>query len=215
MTQAAKQIRVLIVDDHPVVRAGIEGMLARNDAITVIGEAEDGEQAVKLAAERQPDVVLMDLRMPRMDGLQALTRIRQTHAHIQVIVLTTYDTDRDVVAAVNAGAIGYLLKDSPREQVIQAILAAAEGKSVLHPDVATRLMERVRTPSEALLSERELEIMQCVSLGMTNKQIGSQLHISEATVKTHLLHIFAKLNVPDRAAAVRAAIERGLINLNP
>jgi DNA-binding NarL/FixJ family response regulator len=214
MAHTDNTIRVLIVDDHPVVRTGLEGMLSRTDTITVIGEAENGEQAVMLAAERQPDVVLMDLRMPRMDGLEALTRIRQNHAHIQVIVLTTYSSDRDVVAAVNAGAIGYLLKDSSREQVIQAIIAAASGKSVLHPDVATRLVERVRAPSQTLLSERELEIMQCVSLGMTNKQIGGQLHISEATVKTHLLHIFVKLNVPDRAAAVRAAIEHGLINLD-
>lgn len=206
-------IRVLIADDHPVVRDGIHGMLARYDDLELVGEADNGAHAVQLAAEHRPDVVLMDLRMPVMDGLQALTQIRQTYPRIQVIVLTTYDTDRDVVAAINAGAIGYLLKDAPREQVYQAIKSAAEGKSVLHPHIATRLVQHVRTATQDDLSTREIEIVQLVSLGQTNKEIARQLHISEATVKTHLLHIFAKLNVPDRAAAVRAAIERGLIDL--
>ena len=205
-------IRILLVDDHPVVRAGIQGMLAKHEQFNIVGEAENGEQAIQLAGERLPDVILMDLRMPVMDGLEAMIQIRQTHPDIQVLILTTYDSDTDIVAAINAGAVGYLLKDAPREELYLAIQAAAQGKTALNPGVASRLMERIRNPSpESRFSQRELDILERVSEGHTNKDIAKQLFISEATVKTHLLHIFAKLDVSDRAAAVRVAIERGIL----
>jgi DNA-binding NarL/FixJ family response regulator len=205
-------IRILIVDDHPVVRAGIQGMLARQEQFNIVGEAENGEQAVRLAGERAPDVILMDLRMPVMDGLEAMIQIRQNYPNIQVLILTTYDSDTDIDAAIKAGAVGYLLKDAPREELYLAIQAAAQGKTALNPSVASRLMQRIRNPSpETRFSGRELEILQLVSEGYTNKDIAKQLYISEATVKTHLIHIFAKLEVSDRAAAVRVAIERGVL----
>lgn len=208
-------IRILVVDDHPVVRAGIEGMLAQQSDFLLVGEAENGEQAVQRALELQPSVVLMDLRMPVMDGLQAMLLIRQHLPQTQVLILTTYDRDRDVLAAINAGAIGYLLKDSPREDLYQAVRAAAQGKSILHPAVAVRILNHMRNaPSFDLLSDREVEILRLVSEGHSNKEIGSVLFISAATVKTHLIHIFTKLNVTDRAAAVRVAIERGILQLN-
>ncbi len=209
-----ESIRILIADDHPVVRTGLQGMLAKHEEFVIIGEAENGEQALRLTSERRPDVVLMDLRMPLMDGLQATIQIRQQYPSVQILILTTYDSDRDIVSAIHAGAIGYLLKDAPREELYQAIRAAAKGKSILNPDIAARLMEHMRKPANVdQLSEREIEILHRVSEGMTNKQIGGQLHISEATVKTHLIHIFAKLNVSDRAAAVRIAIERGILQI--
>jgi len=207
-------IRILIADDHPVVRTGLQGMLARPEEFVVVGEAENGEQALRLTGERRPDVVLMDLRMPVMDGVQATHAIRQQYPAAQILILTTYDSDRDIIAAIQAGAIGYLLKDAPREELYQAVRAAAKGKSVLNPDVAARVMEHMRKPiDDPQLSERETDILRRVSEGLTNKQIGLQLHISEATVKTHLIHIFSKLHVSDRAAAVRSAIERGILQL--
>lgn len=209
---ATDPIRILIVDDHPVVRTGIEGMLAGRDEFVVVGDAENGEQAVRLADERHPDVILMDLRMPVMDGLEAMGQIRAKHPAIQVIILTTYDSD--VVTAINGGAVGYLLKDAPREDLYQAIRAAAQGKSVLTPNAAARLVAHLRSPQNRL-SEREIEILRLVSEGHTNKAIGRLLYISEATVKTHLVHIFAKLNASDRASAVRAAIEQGILTLKP
>lgn len=207
-------IRILIVDDHPVVRAGIEGMLARQDDFVIVGEAENGEQAVRLSAELQPDVVLMDLRMPVMDGLESMLHIRQHNSQIQVVILTTYNQDRDVLAALNAGAIGYMLKDAPREELYQAVRAAAQGKSILHPRVAATLISHMRDSALSIqLSERENEILQLVSEGRANKEIGNLLFISAATVKTHLIHIFNKLDVSDRAAAVRVALERGILQL--
>ncbi len=207
-------IRILIVDDHPVVRAGIEGMLARQDDFVIVGEAENGEQAVRLSAELQPDVVLMDLRMPVMDGLESMLHIRQHNSQIQVVILTTYNQDRDVLAALNAGAIGYMLKDAPREELYQAVRAAAQGKSILHPRVAATLISHMRDSALSIqLSEREIEILQLVSEGRANKEIGNLLFISAATVKTHLIHIFNKLDVSDRAAAVRVALERGILQL--
>jgi DNA-binding NarL/FixJ family response regulator len=209
-----ESIRILIADDHPVVRTGLQGMLAKHEDFVIVGEAENGEQAVRLTGERHPDVVLMDLRMPVIDGVKATIQIRQQYPSVQILILTTYDSDREIVSAIHAGAIGYLLKDTPREDLYQAIRGAAKGKSILNSDIAARLMEHVRKPAgDDQLSEREINILGLVSEGLTNKQIGGQLHISEATVKTHLIHIFAKLHVSDRAAAVRTAIERGILQL--
>lgn len=207
-------IRVLIVDDHPVVRIGIGGMLENQPDFQIVGDAENGEIALALIKERQPDVVLMDLRMPVMDGIETTRRVRAEHPQVQVLILTTYDSDTDIVTAIDAGAVGYILKDSPRDILYDAIRAASKGDSVLAPRVASRLLAHVRKPvqEQTQLSEREIEVLRLVSEGNTNKHIGKVLHISVATVKTHLIHIFQKLDVPDRASAVREAIERGLLS---
>jgi len=206
-------IRILVADDHPVVRAGLATLLAGGGDFEVVGEASDGEEAVALAAALRPDVVLMDLRMPRADGVAATRRIRAEQGAPRVLVLTTYDTDADIVRAVEAGATGYLLKDAPREELFRAIRATAEGKPLLAPSVATKLMARVRAPAEDALSDREVEVLRHVARGASNKEIAGQLWISEATVKTHLIHIFGKLGVADRTAAVTAALNRGILRL--
>jgi DNA-binding NarL/FixJ family response regulator len=208
-------IRLLIVDDHPVVRDGLRGMFAGADEFEVVGEAADGEEALALVKSMQPEVILMDLRMPVMDGVSAIRRLSETGIQTRVIVLTTYDSDRDVVPAIEAGATGYLLKDSPREELFRAVRAAHRGESVLAPSVAKRLMTQFRsTPVEAL-SERELEVLTLIAQGLTNREAAARLFISEATVKTHLVHIYAKLDVNDRAAAVAKAFERGLLSARP
>ena len=204
-------IRLLIVDDHPVVRDGLRGMFAGDAGFQVVGEAADGDEAVAAARTLQPDVILMDLRMPRADGTTAIRRLAEQGIGSRVLVLTTYDTDSDVVPAIEAGATGYLLKDSPREELFRAVRAAHEGESVLAPSVASRLMQQLRTPTQDALSERELEVLGLIAQGETNRGAASRLFISEATVKTHLLHIYAKLDVNDRAAAVATAYERGLL----
>jgi DNA-binding NarL/FixJ family response regulator len=186
-------------------------MLADADDIEVVGEAGDGAEAVDVAAVRSPDVVLMDLRMPRVDGVAAIRRLAARGLPARVLVLTTYDTDQDVVPAIEAGATGYLLKDTPRDQLCQAIRAAARGEAVLSPSVAGRLMGRMREPATEPLSNRELEVLGLIAQGCTNRDAAGRLFISEATVKTHLLHIYAKLGVNDRAAAVAAAFHRGLL----
>lgn len=206
-------IRVLIVDDHPVVRAGIEGMLASQPDLEIVGQAADGAGAVALCADLHPAVVLMDLRMAGMDGVAATRAIKSRFPAIQVLVLTTYDSDADILRAIEAGATGYLLKDTPREQLFQAIRAAARGEAALAPTVAARLMTRMRAPAEEALSAREIEVLAQVARGASNRQVGRELHISEATVKTHLIHIFDKLGVADRTAAVTAALERGILVL--
>lgn len=206
-------IRLLLVDDHPVVRTGLEGMLAGEDDLEVVGQAGDGREAVDLVAELAPDVVLMDLRMPRLDGVAAIERIRERHPGVRVLVLTTYDTDADIVRAIAAGATGYLLKDAPRDELFRAVRAAARGESVLAPAVARRLMGRVRRDGDEPLTGREIEVLARVARGASNKEIGRQLHISEATVKTHLIHVFGKLGVDDRTAAVTRALERGYLRL--
>ncbi|WP_112263021.1 response regulator [Lentzea terrae] len=201
-------IRLVIVDDHPVVRDGLRGMLASDD-FEVVGEAASGDEAVAVVSAMSPDVVLMDLRMPGSDGLSAIERLR---AHpCRVLVLTTYDTDRDVLPAIKAGATGYLLKDTPRDELHRAIRAAHAGEAVLSPAVATRLLGQVREPALEPLSARELEVLALVAKGSTNRAVAAALFISEATVKTHLLHVYAKLGVSDRAAAVAVAYERGLL----
>jgi DNA-binding NarL/FixJ family response regulator len=206
-------IRILIVDDHPVVREGLAGMLAGQPDFAVVGEAKDGAEALELDARLRPDVLLMDLRMPGMDGVAAIEAVRGKRPSANILVLTTYDSDADIVRAIEAGATGYLLKDTPREELFRAIRAAAQGESVLAPAVAARLMTRMRDPAEESLSAREIEVLQLVYKGAGNREIGKALHISTATVKTHLIHIYGKLGVDDRTAAVTAALEQGILQL--
>jgi DNA-binding NarL/FixJ family response regulator len=204
-------IRVLVVDDHPVVRSGLIGMLDIEDDLDVVGEAGDGEEAVLRAVELRPDVVLMDLRMPRLDGAGATARIVAQVPATRVLVLTTYDTDADIVRAVEAGATGYLLKDTPRSQLVDAVRAAARGETVLAPPVAARLVSRMRAPVTEALTPREVQVLAAVARGLSNPEIGRELFIGEATVKTHLLRVFAKLGVDDRTRAVTVAMERGIL----
>ena len=209
----AAPIRLLIVDDHPVVRDGLRGMFAGHQEFEVAGEAPDGRTAVDRAMALRPDVILMDLRMPGGDGVTAISELARRNLPARILVLTTYDTDSDVVAAIEAGATGYLLKDAPPDELLRGVRAAARGDSVLSPSVANRLVGRVRAPapvSEAL-SQRELEVLGLVARGAGNRDAARRLFISEATVKTHLMHIYAKLGVNDRAAAVAAAYDRGLL----
>lgn len=203
-------IRILLVDDHPVVREGLRGMLTLEDDLEVVGEAGSGEEAVALAGAQPHDVVLMDLRMPGGDGVSATERIIAGRPGSRVIVLTTYETDTDILRAVEAGAAGYLLKDASRADLADAIRAAMRGETVLAPSVATRLVRTMRAPHP--LTKRELDVLALVYEGMTNAQIGGALFISEATVKTHLLRIFEKLGVSDRTAAVTRALERGILS---
>jgi DNA-binding NarL/FixJ family response regulator len=204
-------LRILIVDDHPVVRTGLAGMLGAEDDLEVVGEAGDGEEAVAVARHIRPDVVLMDLRMPRVDGAQATARIIAADPNIKVLVLTTYDTDSDIIRAVEAGATGYLLKDTPRTELAAAVRAAARGETVLAPPVAARLVNRLRTPAQEQRTPREADVLAAVARGLSNAEVGHLLSIGEATVKTHLLRVFAKLGVDDRTAAVTLAYERGIL----
>jgi DNA-binding NarL/FixJ family response regulator len=204
-------VTVLIADDHPVVREGLRGMLAPEPGITVVGEAGSGDEAVAMARLHRPDVVLMDLRMPAGDGVVATAGILATAPGTRVVVLTTYETDADIVRAVEAGATGYLLKDTPRPDLVSAIRAAARGETVLGPTVAGRLVSHLRRPACEPLSARETEVLTLVARGQTNAEIGRALYISEATVKTHLLRAFGKLGVSDRTAAVTTAIELGML----
>lgn len=206
-------IRILVCDDHPVVRAGLAGMLAGQDDFDVVAEAGDGDTAVTLHRALLPDVTLMDLHMPGRGGVAAIEAIRASQPAARILVLTTFDTDADVLPAIEAGATGYLLKDTPRDELFRAIHVVAAGGSVLAPKVATRLMTRVRTPDPASLSAREVEVLQLVAKGSTNKETAAALHISTATVKTHLVHIYDKLGAVDRTSAVTTALAKGLITL--
>lgn len=208
-----KTIRILIADDHPVVREGLAGMLAGQSDFEVVAMAEDGNSAIGLHRELSPDVTLMDLQMPGTDGVGAIEAIRAEHPASHILVLTTYDSDADILRAIEAGATGYLLKDTPREELFRAIRATATGKSILAPTVTARLMTRMRAPAEENLSAREIEVLKLVARGKNNKEVGKALHISTATVKTHLIHIYNKLGVDDRTAAVTTAIEKGMIAL--
>jgi DNA-binding NarL/FixJ family response regulator len=204
-------VRVLLVDDHPVVREGLRGLLAAEVDLEVVGEAGDGEVAVRLAMDLLPDVVLMDLRMPGTDGVAATSRITRELPGVRVLVLTTYDTDGDILRAVEAGATGYLLKDTPAAQLTAAVRAASRGETVLAPPVAARLVSRMRAPAPTELTPREREVLVEVARGFTNAEIGRVLFIGEATVKTHLLRVFAKLDVDDRTRAVTRAMELGIV----
>jgi DNA-binding NarL/FixJ family response regulator len=207
----AGPVRVLLADDHPVVREGLRGMLAAEPDIKVVAEAGSGAEAVAMARLHRPDVILMDLRMPGGDGVEAITAIEAAPGAARIIVLTTYDTDADILRAVEAGAAGYLLKDTPLADLVNAIRAAARGETVLAPAVAGRLLTRVRGPAPDALSARETEVLALVARGLTNVQIGRALFVSEATVKTHLMRACAKLGVAGRTAAVTKAIETGAL----
>lgn len=204
-------VRVLVVDDHPVVRAGIVGLLAGEDDLEVVAEGADGDEVLALVAAHAPDVVLMDLRMPRVDGATATGQVLAAHPEVRVVVLTTYETDADILRAVEAGATGYLLKDTPRDDLVEAVRAAARGETVLAPSVARRLVAQVRGGDQQRLTPRELDVLAGVARGGSNAQIGAELFISEATVKTHLLRVFTKLGVDDRTRAVTVAMERGIL----
>ncbi|KPI05442.1 two component transcriptional regulator, LuxR family [Actinobacteria bacterium OK006] len=206
-------ITLLIVDDHPVVRDGLRGMFESAPGFTVLGEAANGVEAVALTASLDPDVVLMDLRMPGGNGVEAIAELTRRGVRAKVLVLTTYDTDSDTLPAIEAGATGYLLKDAPREELFTAVRAAAQGRTVLSPAVASRLVSAVRAPASTQdsLSAREREVLALVAKGTSNREIARVLFISEATVKTHLTHLYAKLGVNNRAAAVAVAYDRGIL----
>ena len=208
-------VRILVTDDHPVVRAGLSGMLSGEPDFEVVGEAQNGKEAVAFVGELKPDVVLMDLRMPEMDGVTAIDPIKSEYPDVHILVLTTYESDADILRAIETGATGYLLKDTPREELFGAIRTVAQGQSPLAPGVAARLMQRVRNPEEEGLSTREIEVLELVAHGTSNKEIAKQLWVSETTVKSHMLHIFDKLGVTDRTAAVTEALKRGIIRLQP
>jgi DNA-binding NarL/FixJ family response regulator len=206
-----RPIRLLIVDDHPVVRDGLRGVFTGDPDFEVVGEAGDGAEAVAMVERNPADVVLMDLRMPRMGGVEAIARLREAAPTTRVLVLTTFDTDRDVLPAIEAGATGYLLKDAPRDELVRAVRAASRGESVLSSAVAGRLMGQVRKPTQEALSRRELDVLKLIADGATNREAAGQLFVSEATIKTHLLHIYDKLGVRDRAGAVGEAYKRRLL----
>ena len=211
-------IKVLIVDDHTVVRDGLTTMLGRQKDFSVVGEAKNGLEAVERAREVQPNVILMDLRMPELDGVEAMRRIRAEDPDINFIVLTTYDSDEYIFHAIEAGAKGYLLKDASREELFQAVRAVHRGESLIQPGVASRVLDRFaqlsRQATETeVLSEREVEVLRLMAKGAPNKEIAASLSISESTVKTHVANIFHRLDVNDRTGAVTQAMQRGIIKL--
>ncbi|TDD88191.1 response regulator [Actinomadura rubrisoli] len=205
------RLRVIVVDDHSVMRAGVVALLAPEPGIEIVGEAGDGREAVELVERLAPDVALIDLRMPVLDGVSATARIAGGGTGTRVLILTTYDTDAEIERAIEAGAVGYLLKDTTREQLADAIRSAARGETVLAPRVAERLVARMRRPAQVPLTAREVDVLNAVADGLSNADIGKRLVIAEATVKTHLLRVFAKLDVSDRTHAVVVAMERGLL----
>ncbi|GAA0592929.1 response regulator transcription factor [Streptomyces crystallinus] len=204
-------IRVVVVDDHAVMRAGVIALLAGEPTIEIVGEASDGREGVDLVERLAPDVALLDLRMPVLDGVAATTEIVALPTTTRVLILTTYDTDVEIERAVEAGAVGYLLKDTTRDQLADAIRSAARGETVLAPKVAERLVARMRRPKPVVLTAREQDVLRAVADGLSNAEIGRRLVIGEATVKTHLLRVFAKLDVSDRTRAVVVALEHGLL----
>jgi DNA-binding NarL/FixJ family response regulator len=215
---AENPIRVLIADDHTVVRDGLAAVLSRRPDITVVGEASNGVEAVEKAQELRPDVILMDLRMPEMDGAEAMRRIRERDPEVRFLVLTTFDNDEYIFEAIQAGAKGYLLKDASREDLFRAVAAVYRGESLIQPAVASRVLDRFvelsqRTVPGETLSEREVEVLRLMARGAANKEIAAALFISESTVKTHIANIFQKLDVNDRTEAVTTALQKGIIRL--
>jgi DNA-binding NarL/FixJ family response regulator len=211
-------IKVILADDHPVVRDGIRAMLSRQPDISVVGEAKNGIEAVEKARELQPDVILMDLRMPELDGVEAMRRIRAFDARVKFLVLTTYDNDEFIFQAIEAGAKGYLLKDASRDDLSHAVRAVYRGESLIQPAVAARVLDRFaqlsrQTTGGEVISERELEVLQLMARGAANKQIADALSISESTVKTHVASLFRKLEANDRTEAVTKALQKGIIKL--
>ncbi|AWB94586.1 DNA-binding response regulator [Agromyces badenianii] len=208
-------IRIVVADDHPIVRAGIVGLLEAEPGLAVVGEAADGAEAVTVAASERPDLVLMDLRMPQLDGATATARILAEVPGTRVLVLTTYETDDHILAAIEAGASGYLLKAAPQAEILAGIRAVAAGETVLAPSIAAKLVSRVRAEAASVappsLSPRELDVLRLVAEGRSNPEIAAALFIGEATVKTHLLHVFEKLEVRDRTRAVTRAMELGIL----
>jgi len=207
-------IRALVVDDHPVVRAGLVALLDAAPGIQVVGTAASGEAAIELAAKLLPDVVLMDLRMAGIDGDEATARILAARQETRVIILTTYENDDAILRAISAGASGYLLKAAPEEELLAGVRAVAAGEVALAPSVSRLLVQRAAAPAAPqtpALSPRELEVLALVAEGLSNRAIGERLFVGEATVKTHLLHAFAKLGVDDRTRAVTRAMELGLL----
>jgi DNA-binding NarL/FixJ family response regulator len=205
------RIRILVVDDHPIVRSGITSVLASQPDFDVVGEAGNGQEAVAAASRLEPDLVLMDLRMPVRNGVDASAAILAVRPSTRIVVLTTYASDGEVLRAIEAGAVGYLLKDVPHEELFRALRAVARGERYLAPVVTERLMARWQQPPRLTLTDRELDVLRCVVRGDGNKQIAVALGIAEPTVKAHLVHIFEKLSVENRTAAARVARERGLI----
>lgn len=201
-------LRIVVVDDHPIVRDGLIGIFNQEPGLEVVGQASSGPEGVAVVRRCIPDVVLMDLRMPGGDGVAAIRELVAEKIASRILVLTTYDTDRDILAALGAGAHGYLLKDAPRADLVRAVFDVAAGRPVLTPAALTALSGR---RSDEELTDRELEVLRVIASGGTNKSAAAELMVSEATVKTHLVHAYAKLGVSDRAAAVRVAFERGLI----
>ncbi len=211
-----RPIRLVIVDDHPVVRTGLRHLFETEAGFDVVAEAADGAAAVEAVVESRPDIVLMDLQMPGMDGVEAIRRISALPRPPAVLVLTTYDSDAQILAAIEAGATGYLLKDAEREVLFASVRSAARGGSPLAPSVAARLVQHLGSGSGRApepLTSRELDVVRLVARGASNREIARDLRLSEATVKTHLIHVFEKLGVADRTSAVTTALERGLIQL--
>lgn len=206
-------IRILVVDDHPVVRDGLLGMLSGPDDLEAVGEAADGHEAVLAVQRLDPDVVLMDLQMPNVDGIAATRSIATEHPQVRVLVLTTYDDAPGIRTALAAGAAGYVLKDTPRDDLYAAIRHVASGGTALSPSAASSLVTNPAPPVE--LTDREIEILSHIAEGGANRDVAKALHISEATVKTHLIHIYDKLGVSDRTAAVTTALRAGIIRLDP
>jgi DNA-binding NarL/FixJ family response regulator len=212
MTELASVIRLVVVDDHPVVRHGLVSMLRYEQDLQVVGEAADGQQAVLVILEQRPDVILLDLRLPILSGIEVMKQVRAELPQARFLVLTTYDTDEYIIPALSAGAQGYLLKDTAPDELVRAIRSIAHGGAPLEAGVAARFLENVAGQKNSEdLSERELEVLRLLVSGASNKMIASQINLSENTVKSHLSHIFNKLNVASRAEAVAVALQRGLV----
>ncbi|GAA1213930.1 response regulator transcription factor [Rhodoglobus aureus] len=204
-------IRVIVADDHPIVRSGIVGLLSSADDIDVVGEAGNGAEAVVLATQLSPDVVLMDLRMPGLGGAEATAQLVAARPDVRVLILTTYESDENILAAIEAGASGYLLKAAPQEEILAGLRSVARGEVALAPSIAALLVNRMREPARIALSDRETQVLALVADGNSNRAIAAALFVSEATVKTHLIHVFEKLEVKDRTRAVTKAMELGLL----